>query len=518
MSAIGSYLLGKTFSFLTQKYDNRGAFLKRLIAGALVLAAVAAVSLSLEYPSTTAQSTAFQLTVRNITDRQPLSAPIVVVHEGAFRLPTSASRLDGLEEFAESGVQNALIETLEGRSGVKRVSRFGGTIDPKSQQTLLRVLADPGDHITVMGSLECTNDGIAMGTIIVPDDAGRAFGSGVVWDAGTEVNDESRANVPCLGGDGYSDIGPSDTDERIQRHQGIAVTADLGDVFGWDRTVLEIVMDERGSQPLRAFEVGATIENKTKGQPITPPVVVVHDKNVDVLTYTRPRELPGIAALSESGDAQELMDTLASVPGVVSVTQWQTGGPIAPGDSYSGNARAFAGTTVSVAGMFACTNDGYVVASAEVKGSGLNVSATSSVARVFDSGAENNDETAATVPCLGGDSAGLSGGTGENQRSEHQGISGTGDLQDAVHGWNADTTAVLSLHNRVEVTPVPIPTETPVPIPEPSVEPTEAPEEPETGGQTFAMNAALLAMLMGMVTVMIASLLLWRGRGRSTDV
>ena len=71
---------------------------------------------------------------------------------------------------------------------------------------------------------------------------------------------------------------------------------DLGEVFGWDRTVLQIVIDQRGSQPVRSFEVGATIENKTKGQPITPPVVVAHDKNVDILNYTRPRELAGIAA------------------------------------------------------------------------------------------------------------------------------------------------------------------------------------------------------------------------------
>ena len=489
--------------------------MKRLIAGVLILAAIAAVGLPFEYPSATAQPTAFQLTVRNITDRQPLSAPIIVVHEGEFRLPTSASRLDGLEEFAESGVQNTLIETLEQRSGIKNVGRFGGTIDPQSQQTLLRILADPGDYITVIGALECTNDGIAMGTAIVPDDAGRAFGSGVVWDAGTEVNDESRANVPCLGGEGFSDDGPSDTDDRIQPHRGIAVTADLGEVFGWDRTVLEIVIDQRGSQPLRAFEVGATIENKTKGQPITPPVVVVHDKNVDVLTYTRPRELPGIATFSESGDGQELMDTLASVPGVVSVTQWWTGGPIAPGDSFSGNARAFVGNNVTMLGMFACTNDGYIVASAEVKGSSLSIQSTSSVAKVFDSGAENNDETSVTVPCLGGASAGLSEETGENQRSEHPGIAGTGDLQAAVHGWSDDTTAVLSLHDRVEVTPAPIPTETPVPIPEPSVEPTQAPEEPETGGRTLAVNAVLIAMLAGILAAMAGSLMLWRGPRRS---
>ena len=465
--------------------------MKRLIAGMLILAAVVA-SVIFRIPSATAQSTDFQLTVRNITDRQPLSPPLVIVHESnAVLLPSTADRLDGLEEFAESGAHDVLMESLSRRSGVKSVSRFGGTISPQQQFTLLRVSAEPGDHISVMGTLECTNDGIAMGTVIVPEDAGRAFGSGVVWDAGTEENDESRANVRCLGGEGYSDGGPSDTDVRIHRHPGIAVIGDLGEVFGWDRTVLQIVIDQRGSQPVRSFEVGATIENKTKGQPITPPVVVAHDKNVDILNYTRPRELAGIAALSEIGDGAELMDTLASRPGVVSVTQWRTGGPIDPGESYSGNVRAFAGNKITVLGMFACTNDGYIVASAEVEGSSLRVSSTPSQAMVFDSGAENNDETADTVPCLGGASAGLSEGPGENQRSEHPGIAGTGDLQTAIHGWSADNTATLSLHNRVEVTPEPIPVETPEPTPEPTPEVSPTPEMPDTGGEALTSNWSL---------------------------
>ena len=482
------------------------------------MAAALAIGSSFEYPSVTAQSTDFQLTVRNITERQPLSPPIVIVHESnAVLLPSTAGRLDGLEEFAESGAHATLMESLSRRSGVKTVSRFGGTISPQQQFTLLRVSAEPGDHISVMGSLECTNDGIAMGTLIVPEDAGRAFGSGVVWDAGTEENDESRANVRCLGGEGFSDGGPADTEVRIHRHPGIAVIGDLGEVFGWDRTVLQIVIDERGSQPVRSFEVGATIENKTNGQPITPPVVVAHDKNVDILNYTRPRELAGIAALSEIGDGAELMDTLASRPGVVSVTQWRTGGPIEPEDSFSGNVRAFVGNKITVLGMFACTNDGYIVASAEVEGSSLRVSSTPSQAMVFDSGAENNDETTDTVPCLGGASAGLSEGPGENQRSEHPGITGVGDLQTPIHGWNPDNTAILSLHNSVEVPPEPEPVETPEPTREPTPEPTPTPEIPETGGTAPANNWVLVAILTGVAVALTGATLMRRGRPRKVN-
>ena len=483
--------------------------MKRVILSATLVAFLTLAVFYLQPQPAEAQQKDFQLTVRNITARQPISPPIVVVHDSsAVLLPSSAGRLEGLEAFAESGDKPELMESLRGRSGVKNVLRFGGVLNPNSQQTVLRVPADPGDHISVLGSLQCTNDGITLGTIIVSDDGSPSYGSGTVWDAGTEDNDESRATVPCLDGEGASNLDTADGEGSISRHPGISGSADLGAVFGWDHTVIEIGLDERGAQPARAFEVGATLENRTTGQPITPPVVVVHDKNVDVIEYTRPRELLGIDALSESGDGSVLIATLAERPGVVSVRQWWTDGPIAPGNSFSGNARAFAGNTVTVLAMFACTNDGYIVASAEVEGSSLDIKRTSAVAKVFDSGSEDNLETSTTVPCLGGEAAGLSDGTGENGRQEHPGIAGVGDLTIDLHGWTADTTAVLTLHGAVEETPRPETVETPEPEPieTPEPDPTETPiEEPDTGGFGFASNWVYAAMFGGVVMVVAGS-------------
>ena len=492
--------------------------MNRLIIGALFFTAIAAMSLSLDRNSAAGQATDFQLTVRNITARQPISPPIVVVHDSnAVLLPrTTAERLAGLEEFAESGSQPELMESLRGRSGVKDVLRFGGVLAPNSQQTLLRVPAEPGDRVSVLGMLMCTNDAITLGTVIVSDDGSPAFGSGAVWDAGTENNDESRATVPCLDGEGASNLYTADGEGRIKRHPGISGDVDLGAVFAWERTVTEIVLDARGAQPRRAFEVGATLENRSTGQPITPPVVVVHDKNVEVIEYTRPRELLGIDKLSESGDGAELVTTLSEVPGVVSVGQWWTDGPITPGASFSANARAFVGNKVTVLGMFACTNDGYIVASAEVEGSSINVTRTSAVAMVFDSGAEDNDETTETVPCLGGEAAALSEGNGENGRRIHPGISGDGDLVPATHGWTEDTTAVLTLHRAVEETPPPEPVGTPEPAETPEAvetpRPVETPapvqtpddqmediEDPDTGAFAFALSWVYAAMFGGLM-------------------
>ena len=312
----------------------------RILAVAAIAVLIASAFIAINSNSAQAQTQPYQLTVRNLTQRQPISPPIVVIHESnAVILPRSAGRLEGLEAFAETGRKPALMEALRNRTGVKEVSEFGGPISPQSQQTIFTNLrAEPGDHISVIGMLMCTNDAITIGTAIISNEDDPAFGSGIVLDAGTEENDESRRSVPCPypGFDSAGDTAVShpDTEDgegRINPHTGIQGIGDLGEVFNWDRTVMEFVVDKRGTgTPKRAFDVGLTLQNLTNAQPITPPVVVAHDKNVDVVAYTRPRELLGIDRLSEGGDASVLLDTLAAHDGVVSVTQLPIGGSNQP--------------------------------------------------------------------------------------------------------------------------------------------------------------------------------------------
>ena len=496
--------------------------IKQTLLNAALVAVLMTLIVLIRPHDTDAQAIDFQLTVRNITGRQPISPPIVVVHDSnAVLLPSNAERLAGLEEFAESGSQPDLMKSLSQRARVKRVARFGGVIQPQSQQTLIRITAEPGDHISVIGALQCTNDAITLGTAIVTDSDTPAFGSGTVWDVGTENNEESRATVPCLNGEGVSNPDTADGEGSIKRHPGLTGNGDLGAVFAWDHTVMEIIVDKLGTQPRRAFNVGATLDNQTIGQPITPPVVVVHDKNVDVLSYTRPRELQGIDRLSEGGDGSVLINTLAEVPGVVSVRQWHTGGVIAPGDSHSNNARAFIGTTISVIGMFACTNDGYIVVSADVDGSSFNLTNISSIATVFDSGSEDNDETAETVPCLGGPTAAFSEGVGENGRREHPGIAGTGDLDVVRHGWGANTTAKLTLHAAVEAesTPEPEPTAQSAMEPDPVETPDPMDSElPDTGGNALPANLVYILVFVGSLVMLVGIGITWfsyrRGHNR----
>lgn len=442
------------------------------------------------HPNSADAEHSLQLTVRNLTAHQPITPPVVVVHDAnAVLLPSSADRLPGLEALAESGSQAELIASLMERQGVKNVSRFGGMIHPGEAATILHLEADAGDHVSVISMLACTNDAITVATAILTDAGTPAFGSGAVLDAGTEDNDESRATVPCLEGEGVSDGDSADGEGSIEAHPGISGNADLGEGFGWDGAVIQLIVSESGSLPLKPIDVGISLHNRTNGQPITPPVVIVHDPNVDVITYTRPAELDGIDDLSEGGVNDDLIATLTGAPGVVSVSQWDTGGPIHPRNGHRGNVSALDGTAISVLGMLACTNDAYIVATANVMAYGDSIRLANGVAMVFDSGAENNDETAATVPCLGGADAALSEGSGENERSEHPGITGEGDLNPAIHAWRADTTAELTLSSPFDDAHVG----------------SVSTELPNTGGTAPASNWALLLGIIGLITLSAVS-------------
>ena len=84
--------------------------------------------------------------------------------------------------------------------------------------------------------------------------------------------------------------------------------------------------------------------------------------------------------------------------------------------------------------MFACTNDAYILATSMIELDDEGKPTTlEAIASVIDSGSEANDETAATVPCLGGEA--LSAGLGEGVRSAHAGIRGGADLDPDTHGW-----------------------------------------------------------------------------------
>ena len=457
------------------------------------------------------------VTVRNVTSGQPITPPVVIVHTGSLtNLPTDAASISGLETLAESGGPSGLAAGIAQFPGVKSatIMDVSGPIPGGDDAVAESIAAAPGDFISVIGMLACTNDAIAYGTVSIPVTGSTpAMSSGAVFDAGTEVNDETGATVPCLGGEGVSVAGGEGT---LALHQGITGIADLtGDIHGWDGPAIEILVTSAGVAAPVAVDFGLTLENLTAGQPITPPVAVVHDPNIDVFDYTNPTELDGIDDLSESGSQVDLLATLSVIPGVVRAYGLDSGGPILPGASYTEPAlRGIEGANVTVVGMFACTNDGYVRASQALTVIGGDLfPALPSTALVFDSGSEDNDETTGTIPCLGGAPAGLSTGLGEGSRSAHAGISGGADLGRETHGWTDDQTALLFIHGSVrEEEPETAPTPTPAPEAEPAT-------PPATGDYAASGAPFLIVGLIGTLTALagLTTILVQRRRARAGE-
>ena len=480
--------------------------MKRPIGTVLILAAfILMLSLPLAGQVMAQSSPSLDVTVRNVTAGQPLTPPVVIVHNGSLvSLPEDPEAIMGFEALAESGDPSAFAAAVAEYDGVKSatVIPVDGPIPGGMEATAGAISAMPGDFVSVISMLACTNDAVSYGTAVVSQDGGGyAMSSGAVYDAGTEVNDETSATVPCLGG-AAAGVSEGLGEGKVAVHPGIEGMADLSkEMHGWDGPAMQILVTPSGQVAPEMADFGVTLENLTAGQPITPPVVVVHDPNVDVFDYMSPDELDGIDDLAEGGVQDDLVATLSMRPGVVWVYGLDSGGPIVPGAAFTeGRLYGVEGADVTLVGMFACTNDAYirVTNGLELVGGVLSFGGPMT-AMVFDSGSEANDETMATIPCLGGPEAALSEGLGEGERSLHAGIVGNADLSKETHGWTDDGTARMTLF---------------------AAEADELPEPaPPATGDMAPGGVVLLAMgVGGLVLVVVGEILLRVSRRRRNEV
>ena len=303
-----------------------------LIAAALV--AMLATNLTTYHRAEAQEAGNVVLTVRNVTAGQPLTPAVVVVHDGSA-VPAArqcAEDLAGLEELAESGQPAALAASLRDVAGVKDTLTLDPPPLPPGQEATVTISVSPGDHVSVISMLACTNDAITIGTLIVPEaDSLPAMSSGRVYDAGTEENAETAATVPCLGGEGVSSGDAPDGEGAIAHHAGIGGEADLSaEQHGWDGPAMQLFLTSVDGAAPAQLELGLTLKNLTGGQPITPPVAVVHDPNVNVISYMEPSELDGIDDLSEGGVQDDLLATLRARPGSCPCTDWTAAGRSCP--------------------------------------------------------------------------------------------------------------------------------------------------------------------------------------------
>jgi hypothetical protein len=239
----------------------------RRLSAAVALATIASVSLIPAGSAHAGDGGRFRVTIKVLTEGQPLTPPVVVTHRDAFDLfEVGQIASVGIKEVAENGNVPALVTAVEQAGGVGQVVAGPEPIVPDGlpgsatfddSQTLFIGAGARVRFISFASMLICTNDGLTgINHVRLPTDVGdRVSIRTAGYDAGTELNTEDFADIvpPCqaLVGVSSGEAGSGVSDPAlfengvIHHHPGIEGGSDLvPDVHGWnvDRPVARIVI------------------------------------------------------------------------------------------------------------------------------------------------------------------------------------------------------------------------------------------------------------------------------------
>ena len=164
-----------------------------------------------------AEPGAFQFIFRNASESQPMTPPVVAIHTpagedgGGIRLfEVGETAGEGVVAIAENGDNAPLVAAIEGQVGAT-VSAFGvafadpenpGPLLPGQSATLDIVTDEPGQVMSVVSMVVCTNDGFSgIDSAELPETTVTTMAP--IYDAGSEVNVlELDYWVPPCGGEG----------------------------------------------------------------------------------------------------------------------------------------------------------------------------------------------------------------------------------------------------------------------------------------------------------------------------
>ncbi len=197
---------------------------------------------------------AFEVTVTNLTNAQPLSPVGVIAHSdgySVFAVGTPATV--GLEELAEGGDNSALLAEADADAAVLTTATGAGPIGPAGSETIMfEVLESDVASLRVSTStmLVNTNDAITMLNAL--DVSGLAAGDSmtvrtIAYDAGTEANSEEAIHIPgpAGGGEGFN-AARDDAFDRVAMHTGVVgqddgfATSDLDNQHRFDNPVAQV--------------------------------------------------------------------------------------------------------------------------------------------------------------------------------------------------------------------------------------------------------------------------------------
>jgi hypothetical protein len=178
-----------------------------------------------------------------------------------------------------------------------------------------------------------------------------------------------------------------------------------------------------------------TVTNITRGQIISPPIVISHNRHFELFSLGDPATpaTPGLAALAEDADTTVLKHELDASSSVYDYNE--AAGIIMPGSSATVEIKTKRGfQRISAAGMLVTTNDAFFAVRGVYARYWGN---TATYARAYDAGSEVNSELCEFIPGPPCGSPGERDTVGaEGYVYIHSGIHGIGNLDPAESDWN----------------------------------------------------------------------------------
>jgi len=371
-----------------------------------------------------AEPGSFQVTFYNNTVGQLMTPPVVALHDPSvhlFQVGEVAS--DAIQVIAEMGNNAPLVEFATSNPGV--VSAAGvagdGPFGAGENVTLNLTTTEAGQVFSAGNMIICTNDGISgVDSVALPSGTDPVRIMARPYDAGTRINQDNSYSFfppPCrTNADGVLiDVHEAPLESPrlpVSAHAGQSGTANTPGGQNWDFgtddevLIIEIVRTDSadgdagdaGDTDADSNRLTVTLTNTSESQPMTPPVVVLHNapdaaNGVRLFESGHPAIEP-IIAIAENGNNMPLVELVESLEGgpvsafAVGFVDPAAPGPLLPGDTATVHLDlASADQVMSIVSMVVCTNDGFSGADSHTLSQ--DSSETFSLP-IYDAGSETN--------------------------------------------------------------------------------------------------------------------------------
>ena len=197
---------------------------KILLSGALIVA-LSACSSSNDSQMDTMDNQMYRIKITNLTNAQPLSPPVAMLHDSTFNFWTVGVIASvALERMAEGGDGSALLALYADNS---QHAESAALVPGASTEFILEMTSATDNLLSVAGMLVNTNDAFSGLNSVALDEL--VAGQSRVYfthayDAGTEFNSELDGTTPGTGG-GF-DAARDDVTDVVTLHSGVVSNSD----------------------------------------------------------------------------------------------------------------------------------------------------------------------------------------------------------------------------------------------------------------------------------------------------